>query len=87
MKTWLAVAAINGFLAVAAGAFGAHALQGRIDAHDLVVFETGARYQMYHALPSDLQCFLFAGPRARSSPALCSFSALSCFPARCMRSR
>jgi uncharacterized membrane protein YgdD (TMEM256/DUF423 family) len=50
MKTWLAVAAINGFLAVAAGAFGAHALQGRVDAHALVVFETGARYQMYHAL-------------------------------------
>jgi uncharacterized membrane protein YgdD (TMEM256/DUF423 family) len=35
---------------VAAGAFGAHGLQNRIDAHALAVFETGARYQMYHAL-------------------------------------
>ncbi len=50
MNTWLLIAAINGFLAVAAGAFGAHGLQGRLDAHALQVFETGARYQMYHAL-------------------------------------
>jgi uncharacterized membrane protein YgdD (TMEM256/DUF423 family) len=47
---WLLVAAINGFIAVAAGAFGAHGLQGKLDAHAMSVFETGARYQMYHAL-------------------------------------
>jgi len=47
---WLVVAAINGFLAVAAGAFAAHGLQGRLDAHGLSVFETGARYHMVHAL-------------------------------------
>lgn len=39
-----------GMIGVAAGAFGAHALKGRVDADLLVVFETGARYQMYHAL-------------------------------------
>lgn len=50
MNAWLLVAAINGFLAVAAGAFGAHGLQGRLDAHALTTFETAARYQMYHAL-------------------------------------
>jgi len=50
VNTWLLIAAINGFLAVAAGAFGAHALQARLDAHALQVFETGARYHMYHAL-------------------------------------
>ncbi|MBN9532927.1 MAG: DUF423 domain-containing protein [Alphaproteobacteria bacterium] len=50
MNVWLAIAAINGFISVAAGAFGAHALQGRLDAHALQIFETGARYQMYHAL-------------------------------------
>jgi uncharacterized membrane protein YgdD (TMEM256/DUF423 family) len=50
MKAWLFIAAVNGFIAVAAGAFGAHGLQGRLDAHALSVFETGARYQMYHAL-------------------------------------
>jgi uncharacterized membrane protein YgdD (TMEM256/DUF423 family) len=50
MSLWLLVAAVNGFLAVAAGAFGAHGLQGRLDAHALQIFETGARYHMYHAL-------------------------------------
>jgi uncharacterized membrane protein YgdD (TMEM256/DUF423 family) len=42
--------ALFGFFAVAAGAFGAHALQRRLPADLLSVFETGARYQMYHAL-------------------------------------
>lgn len=37
-------------LAVAAGAFGAHALKKRLDADLLTVFETGARYHMYGAL-------------------------------------
>lgn len=39
-----------GGLAVAAGAFGAHGLRGRLSPELLSVFETGARYQMYHAL-------------------------------------
>ena len=39
-----------GFLAVAAGAFGAHGLRGRLAPDLLAVFETAARYQMYHAL-------------------------------------
>lgn len=37
-------------LAVAAGAFGAHALRTRLPPEMLAVFESGARYQMYHAL-------------------------------------
>ncbi len=41
---------ISGMLAVAAGAFGAHALRQRMPPEMLSVFETGARYQMYHAL-------------------------------------
>jgi uncharacterized membrane protein YgdD (TMEM256/DUF423 family) len=45
-----ALGALSGFLAVAAGAFGAHALRARLDPALLAVFETGARYQMYHAL-------------------------------------
>ncbi|MCG3129438.1 MAG: hypothetical protein FLDDKLPJ_00165 [Phycisphaerae bacterium] len=47
---WVRAAAINGLLAVAAGAFGAHALKTRLAADRLDVFETAARYQMYHAL-------------------------------------
>lgn len=42
--------AINGFLGVAAGAFGAHALKARLSPDLLVVFETGVRYHLYHAL-------------------------------------
>ncbi len=37
-------------LAVVAGAFGAHALRARLSPEMLAVFETGVRYQMYHAL-------------------------------------
>lgn len=37
-------------LAVAAGAFGAHALRARLAPGDLQVFETAARYQMYHGI-------------------------------------
>ncbi len=49
-RTFLALGAISGAIAVAAGAFGAHALRARLSAEMLAVFETGARYQMYHAL-------------------------------------
>lgn len=42
--------ALFGALAVAAGAFGAHALRARLEPRDLEVFETAARYQVYHAL-------------------------------------
>jgi uncharacterized membrane protein YgdD (TMEM256/DUF423 family) len=38
------------FLGVALGAFGAHALRGRLSSDMLTVFETGVRYQFYHAL-------------------------------------
>ncbi len=37
-------------MAVAAGAFGAHSLRERLPSDLLSAFETGARYQMYHAL-------------------------------------
>jgi uncharacterized membrane protein YgdD (TMEM256/DUF423 family) len=41
--------AFSALIAVAAGAFGAHALRTRLGPELLAVFETGARYQMYHA--------------------------------------
>jgi len=50
MRLWLVIAAVNGALAVVAGAFAAHGLQARLSPTMLAVFETGARYQMYHAL-------------------------------------
>jgi uncharacterized membrane protein YgdD (TMEM256/DUF423 family) len=42
--------AIDAGLAVALGAFAAHGLKARLEPRLLEVFETGARYQMYHAL-------------------------------------
>jgi uncharacterized membrane protein YgdD (TMEM256/DUF423 family) len=49
-NTLAAAGAINAALAVAAGAFAAHGLHDRLDARAREVFETAARYQMYHAL-------------------------------------
>lgn len=46
----VALGAINAAVAVGAGAFGAHGLKERLAPSALAVFETGARYHMYHAL-------------------------------------
>jgi uncharacterized membrane protein YgdD (TMEM256/DUF423 family) len=47
---WVAVGAVSALISVAAGAFGAHALRERLSLEEKVIFEIGARYQMYHAL-------------------------------------
>lgn len=44
------VAAVLGAIAIVLGAFGAHGLKQLISAESIVVFETGVKYQMYHAL-------------------------------------
>ena len=49
-RTFLLIGTLAGFLAVTLGAFGAHALRERLSSEMLAVFETGVRYQMYHAL-------------------------------------
>lgn len=49
-RLFLVLGAVSAFLAVAAGAFGAHGLRARLSPDLLAVFEVGARYQMYHAL-------------------------------------
>lgn len=49
-RVFTCLGALSAFIGVAAGAFGAHALRVRLDPDLLAVFETGARYQMYHAL-------------------------------------
>lgn len=57
-------------LAVAAGAFGAHALRSRIDPEMLAVFETAARYQMYHGLALIAAAWVsdrWPGPLARAA--------------------
>jgi uncharacterized membrane protein YgdD (TMEM256/DUF423 family) len=49
-RVFLALGALSALVAVAAGAFGAHALRNRLAPDTLSVFEISARYQMYHAL-------------------------------------
>lgn len=53
------LSALLGAVAVALGAFGAHALRGRLEPGDLATFETAARYQLIHALAA-----VFAAGRA-----------------------
>jgi uncharacterized membrane protein YgdD (TMEM256/DUF423 family) len=50
MRVWLLVAGLMGALAVLCGAFAAHGLATRLDDNARSIFETGARYHMYHAL-------------------------------------
>ena len=49
-RTFLLLGSVAGFIGVALGAFGAHGLRARLSPEMLAVFETGVRYQMYHAL-------------------------------------
>jgi uncharacterized membrane protein YgdD (TMEM256/DUF423 family) len=49
-RLFLIIGALSGAISVGAGAFGAHALRSRLEARLFEVFETGAQYQMYHAL-------------------------------------
>ena len=49
-RFWFGMGCLLAGLAVAAGAFGAHVLKQRLSADLLAAFETGVRYQMFHAL-------------------------------------
>ena len=50
MKSLLFLGALNGALAVALGAFGAHGLRSRVDAAMLDIWSTASQYHFYHAL-------------------------------------
>jgi uncharacterized membrane protein YgdD (TMEM256/DUF423 family) len=68
-RLWTTLAAISGFVAVAAGAFAAH---GMHDAKGQALLRTGSTYEMAHALAT-LACAALAAtamPRARFAPAL-----------------
>ena len=49
-KIYLLLAALNGLLAVALGAFGAHGLRQKLSADMLAVYQTGVQYHFYHTL-------------------------------------
>lgn len=72
-RIWLALGAANAFVAVVTGAWAAHGLKARLGPDLLAVFETGSRYQMYHALGL-LALGLFAAQR---SSALVSAAGIS----------
>jgi uncharacterized membrane protein YgdD (TMEM256/DUF423 family) len=65
MKRWLFLAAVMGGLSVVMGAFAAHGLARTLDARMLTTFETGARYQMVHALARGLAALAARGAAAK----------------------
>lgn len=62
-KRWMGTAALLAGIAVILGAFGAHALDGRLDPDALDAYTTAVRYQMWHALALALWAAT-GGPRA-----------------------
>ena len=68
---WLVVSAVAGASAVVLGAFGAHALRGRLDAAALAVWNTAVTYHLVHALALlALALFARATGRAITAPAV-----------------
>ena len=49
-KVFITLASFSGMLAVAFGAFGAHALKNRLDDYAMGVFQTAVQYHFYHSL-------------------------------------
>jgi uncharacterized membrane protein YgdD (TMEM256/DUF423 family) len=50
LKLFIILGALNGFIAVALGAFGAHGLEGKIPDKYLETWQTAVQYQMFHAV-------------------------------------
>lgn len=68
-QIFLISGAIFGLLSVIFGAFGAHALKKRLSKEQLSSFETGVKYQMYHAL-----VLLFIGSSVKNASNLLGWS-------------
>jgi uncharacterized membrane protein YgdD (TMEM256/DUF423 family) len=66
-RTWIIVGSILGGLGVAAGAFGAHGLQGKLSPAALLTYEVAVRYQLFHAL-----ALVLVGMLALAHPSLAS---------------
>ncbi len=72
-RLFFAAGAGLALLAVAAGAFAAHGLKGRLSPEMLATFELAARYQMYHAVALTLCAFAWTrwpGPAVALAAAL-----------------
>lgn len=57
-RAFLVLGALFGFLGVGFGAFGSHALRAKLPSERLATFETGVRYQLWHALALFVVVFL-----------------------------
>ena len=69
MERFLLYAAINGFLVVAFGAFGAHSLEGFLSETSLSTWNTAVLYQMFHVaalILSGLLCYIFPASKSFS---------------------
>lgn len=73
IKIALVSGSLFGMLAVIFGAFGAHALKKRLTVDQLKSYETGVKYQMYHALVLLVIGFGFTGDSALANYAVYSF--------------
>ena len=67
-RIFLAIAAILGGTSVVFGAFASHALRDRLSDRALEIWETGTRYQMYHALALLVVALLLTNPPENSTP-------------------
>jgi uncharacterized membrane protein YgdD (TMEM256/DUF423 family) len=74
--TWIFLGALACALSVIAGAFGAHALSGRLAPHELQLWETAARYLMYGGIATVL-LGLFAAQGARRGTAAAGWCLLA----------
>lgn len=74
MRSFIILAGIFGFLAVALGAFGAHGLQKIVAPAQLTVWHTGVQYQMYHSLALLAIALLATG---RINPSIAQWAAWS----------
>jgi len=72
-ETILTIGACYGGLAVIFGAFGAHILQKKLSTKTLASFETGVKYQMYHALALVLISNLFTFSKTIEIATACFF--------------
>lgn len=75
-RIFMFFAAVLGGLSVAAGAFGSHALKAKLSQQALEIFQTGARYEMYHALALLLVALLLSRAETGQVPLIiagCAF--------------
>jgi uncharacterized membrane protein YgdD (TMEM256/DUF423 family) len=78
-RLFFVIGAMSALISVGAGAFGAHGLKSRLVPEMLAVFETAARYQMYHALALFAVAWAYTrwpGPLVTTSGALFAIGTL-----------